>query len=207
MTDFLQVLLSELERFGQMNDSTIQDRPRRMLNITRDTGEFLSVLVRAMSAGRILEIGTSNGYSTLWLANAARATGGIVTTVEHSAYKVAMAQENFSRSGLASYITLLHDDAGRVLAASANASFDLVFLDSERPEYPGLWPDLKRVLRPGGLLVVDNATSHAEQLAPFVVLVNADADLTTSLVPVGNGEFLAVKRGREEPSPSGRERS
>jgi predicted O-methyltransferase YrrM len=207
MTDSLQVLLSELERFGEMNDSTIQDRPRRMLNITRDTGEFLSVLVRAMSAGRILEIGTSNGYSTLWLANAARATGGIVTTVEHSAYKVAMAQENFSRSGLASYITLLHDDAGRVLAGSADASIDLVFLDSERPEYPGLWPDLKRVLRPGGLLVVDNATSHAEQVAPFMALVNADADLTTSLVPVGNGEFLAVKRGREEPSPSRRERS
>ena len=196
MTESLQVLLSELERFGEMNDSTIQDRPRRMLNITRDTGEFLSVLVRAMFARRILEIGTSNGYSTLWLASAARATGGTVTTVEHSSYKVAMAQQNFSRSGLASYITLVHDDAGRVLANSADALFDMVFLDSERPEYPGFWPNLKRALRPGGLLVVDNATSHAEQVAPFMALVKADAELTTSLVPVGNGEFLAVKSGR-----------
>jgi len=202
--DSLEALKAELERFGASNDAATTERRRSMLNITRETGEFLRVLVHATAAKRVLEIGTSNGYSTLWLANAARATGGIVTTVEHSAYKVAMAQENFSRSGLASYITLLHDDAGRVLAASANASFDLVFLDSERPEYPGLWPDLKRVLRPGGLLVVDNATSHAEQLAPFMALVNADADLTTSLVPVGNGEFLAVKRGREETSPSGR---
>jgi predicted O-methyltransferase YrrM len=196
MTDSLQVLLSELERFGEMNDSTIQDRPRRMLNITRDTGEFLSVLVRAMSARRILEIGTSNGYSTLWLASAAHATGGTVTTVEHSDYKVAMARENFSRSGLASCITLVHDVAGRVLAGSADASFDLVFLDSERHEYPGFWPNLKRVLRPGGLLVVDNATSHAAQIAPFIALVKADDDLTTSLVPVGNGEFLAVKDSR-----------
>jgi predicted O-methyltransferase YrrM len=196
MGETLQVLLSELERFGEMNDSTIQDRPRRMLNITRDTGEFLVVLVQAMSARRILEIGTSNGYSTLWLASAARATGGTVTTVEHSGYKVAMARENFSRSGLASYITLVHDDAGRVLAATADASFDMVFLDSERPEYPGFWPNLKRALRPGGLLVVDNATSHAEQVLPFIALVNADADLTTSLVPVGNGEFLAVKNLR-----------
>lgn len=68
----LQELLRELEAFGQQNDQTIAERPRRMLNITRDTGEFLSVIIRAMNARRILEIGTSNGYSTLWLASAAQ---------------------------------------------------------------------------------------------------------------------------------------
>jgi len=167
-----------------------------MLNITRDTGEFLSVLVQATAARRVLEIGTSNGYSTLWLANAARTTGGAVTTVELSDYKVGLARQNFSRSGLAASITLVQDDAGRVLERAVDASFDLVFLDSERPEYPGWWPHLKRVLRPGGLLVVDNATSHPEQMAPFVALVKADTDFTTSLVPVGNGEFLAVKAVR-----------
>ena len=196
MTTSLQVLLSELERFGQANDNATVERPRRMLNITRDTGEFLSVLVQATLARRVLEIGTSNGYSTLWLASATRATGGAVTTVEISDYKIGLAQQNFSRSGLAASITLVQDDAGRVLERAVDASFDLVFLDSERPEYPGWWPHLKRVLRPGGLLVVDNATSHPEQMAPFVALVNADADFTTSLVPVGNGEFLAVKAVR-----------
>jgi predicted O-methyltransferase YrrM len=196
MTESLQVLLSELERFGEANDNATTERPRRMLNITRDTGEFLSVLVQATAARRVLEIGTSNGYSTLWLANAARAMGGSVTTVELSDYKVGLARQNFSRSGLAASITLVQDDAGRVLERAVDASFDLVFLDSERPEYPGWWPHLKRVLRPGGLLVVDNATSHPEQMAPFVALVKADTDFTTSLVPVGNGEFLAVKAVR-----------
>ena len=196
MTESLQVLLAELERFGEANDSATAERSRRMLNITRDTGEFLSVLVRAISARRVLEIGTSNGYSTLWLASAARATGGAVTTVEISDYKVGLARQNFSRSGLASCITLVQDDAGRVLERAGDASFDLVFLDAERPEYPGWWPHLRRVLRPGGLLVVDNATSHPEEMAPFVALVKADADFTTSLVPVGNGEFLAVKAAR-----------
>jgi predicted O-methyltransferase YrrM len=196
MTASLQALLSELERFGEANDNATAERPRRMLNITRDTGEFLSVLVQATSARRVLEIGTSNGYSTLWLASAARAIGGAVTTVELSDYKVGLARQNFSRSGLASFITLVQDDAGRVLERAGDASFDLVFLDAERPEYPDWWPHLKRVLRPGGLLVVDNATSHPEQMAPFVALVKADADFTTSLVPVGNGEFLAVKAAR-----------
>jgi len=196
MTESLQGLLSELERFGEANDNATAERPRRMLNITRDTGEFLSVLVQATSAQRVLEIGTSNGYSTLWLASAARATGGAVTTVEIADYKVSLARQNFSRSGLAASITLVQDDAGRMLKRAGDASFDLVFLDAERPEYPGWWLHLKRVLRPGGLLVVDNATSHPEQMAPFVALVKADADFTTSLVPVGNGEFLAVKAAR-----------
>jgi predicted O-methyltransferase YrrM len=196
MTESLQVLLSELERFGAANDNATAERPRRMLNITRDTGEFLAVLIQATSARRVLEIGTSNGYSTLWLASAAGAIGGAVTTVELSDYKVGLARQNFSRSGLAASITLVQDDAGRVLERAGAASFDLVFLDAERPEYPGWWLHLKRVLRPGGLLVVDNATSHPEQMAPFVALVKADADFTTSLVPVGNGEFLAVKAVR-----------
>jgi predicted O-methyltransferase YrrM len=107
-----------------------------------------------------------------------------------------LAHQNFSRSGLASCITLVQDDAGRVLERADDSSFDLIFLDAERPQYPDWWPSLKRVLRPGGLLVVDNATSHPEQMAPFIALVKADADFTTSLVPVGNGEFLAVKAAR-----------
>jgi predicted O-methyltransferase YrrM len=198
----LDELLSELERFGKANDGANAERPRRMLNITRDTGEFLAVLVRATVARRVLEIGTSNGYSTLWLASAAGAIGGSVTTVELSEYKIGLAIANFARSGLARYITLLHEDAGRVLQRSADGAFDLVFLDSERPEYPGWWPHLKRVLRPGGLLVVDNATSHAAEMAPFVALVAADVSFVTSLVPVGNGEFLAVKAEKAWSDPT-----
>jgi predicted O-methyltransferase YrrM len=195
----LDALLAELEEFGRKNDATIIERPRRMLNITRDTGELLAVLVTAMNARRVLEIGTSNGYSTLWLAKAAQAIGGAVTTIEKAEMKIAMARATFARSGLAALITVVHDDAGEVLRRTGDAAYDLVFLDSERPEYPGWWPDLRRVLRPGGLLVVDNATSHPEQMAPFVALVAADRTFTTSLVPVGNGEFLAVKAG---PPPS-----
>ena len=196
MSASLDSLMAELERFGESNDAVTAERPRRMLNITRDTGEFLSVLVRAMFARQVLEIGTSNGYSTLWLAEAATDIGGSVTSVEFSEFKVKLASDNFARSGLSSVISLIHDDAGRVLERAAPHSFDLVFLDSERPEYPGLWSNLRRVLRPGGLLVVDNAISHPEQMAPFVALVKADAEFKTSLVPVGNGEFLAVKARR-----------
>ena len=193
MVDTLQNLLTELEQFGRDNDSATSERPRKMLNITRDTGEFLTVLVRAALARRVLEIGTSNGYSTLWLASAAQDIGGSVTTVEKSQYKIDLAATNFAHSGLASSISQVHDDAGRLLERSADGAFDFIFLDSERPEYSGWWPHLRRVLRRGGLLVVDNATSHPAEIAPFVALVKADAEFITSLVPVGNGEFLAAR--------------
>jgi predicted O-methyltransferase YrrM len=193
VSDPLDTVLAELERFGKANDASTTEYPRRMLNVTRDTGEFLAVLIRAMLARRVLEIGTSNGYSTLWLASAARAIGGLVTTVELAEHKIKLASANFVRAGLARYISIVHDDAGRVLERLSSNTFDLVFLDSERLAYPKWWMDLRRVLRPGGLLVVDNATSHPEELTPFVTLVKADAAFFTSLVPVGNGEFLAVR--------------
>lgn len=193
MSDALESLKRELERFGEANDAATAERSRKMLNITRDTGGFLSVLVRATQARRILEIGRSNGYSTLWLAEAARAVGGKVTTVEVSEYKVGLASANFERSGLAAWIELVRDDAGRVLERLPDASCDFLFLDSKRTEYPPWWPHARRLLRDGGLLVADNAMSHAEEIAAFVALVKADPMFVCSLVPVGKGEFLAVK--------------
>lgn len=189
----LQALKDELARFGADNDARESERGRRMLNITADTGEFLSVLVRFGQARRVLEIGTSNGYSTLWLAEAAAAIDGHVTTLEYAEDKVAMARATFARSGLDAHITLVHADAGSWLLQAADASIDLLFLDSDRGQYAGWWPQLRRVLRPGGLLVVDNATSHATQMAPLRALLDADPAFGTSLVPVGNGELLAVR--------------
>ncbi|CAD5261409.1 MULTISPECIES: O-methyltransferase [Halomonadaceae] len=195
MSETLQELLAELEQFGQQNDAAISERPRRMLNITRDTGEFLSVLVQATDAQRVLEIGTSNGYSTLWLAQAVQRIGGHVTTVELSEFKLEMALRNFERSGLSDVITQHRGEAGGFLERLDDACFDLLFLDSKRSDYVNWWPNIQRVLRKGGLLVVDNATSHADEMADFMALVSADPDFTTCTVPVGNGEFLATRCG------------
>ncbi|AQU85108.1 MULTISPECIES: O-methyltransferase [unclassified Halomonas] len=192
MSEALRELLIELEQFGQENDAAISDRPRRMLNITRDTGEFLSVLAQAMNAQCILEIGTSNGYSTLWLAQAVHNIGGLVTTVEQSDFKIELAAKNFARSGLSEFITQHHGEAGELLESMADANVDLLFLDSKRSEYVPWWPNIKRVLRKGGLIVVDNATSHADEMTTFMTLVSADPDFTTCTVPVGNGQFLAT---------------
>ena len=189
----LDALKAELERFGAAHDAATSDRALRMFNITRGTGEFLGVLVRATAARRVLEIGTSNGYSTLWLAEAAASIGGSVTTVEVAEEKIALALRNFARSGLTRWIESVREDAASFLEGSAAGWYDLIFLDSERPLYPSWWPALRRALRAGGLLIVDNAISHREQMAPFVSILMADAGFATCCVAVGKGEFLAAK--------------
>lgn len=193
MTKSLETLRAELERFGESNDSAVDDRARRMFNITRDTGEFLKVLVLATAARRILEIGTSNGYSTLWLAEAAQAIGGSVTTLEFADHKAALASANFARSGLAQVISLVIDDAGHFLQRVEKSAYDLIFLDSERDEYVAWWPEVRRALRAGGLLIVDNATSHPAELLGLRTLLASDPEFTTCLVPVGKGELMALK--------------
>ena len=111
----LRSLLQELERFGEENDARATRRPEKMLNVTPDTGELLAVLVVATKARRVLEIGTSNGYSTLWLADAARSVGGTVTTVDILPNKAEMARQNLARAGLSGWVRQEVADAGAFL--------------------------------------------------------------------------------------------
>jgi predicted O-methyltransferase YrrM len=191
----IDTLLSELEAFGNSNDAAHTERAHRMLNITRDTGELLAVLVHARGARRLLEIGTSNGYSTLWLARATQALGGSVVTVEKAQDKFDMARANFERAQLQGVIGQLLADAGDVLRDAADGAYDLIFLDSARSLYQQWWPQLDRALAAGGVLVVDNASSHYADMAGFIETIRADSRYTTCLATVGKGEFLAVKAG------------
>ncbi|MFZ5824757.1 MAG: O-methyltransferase [Bacillota bacterium] len=195
MDERLKALLHELYRAGEANDARVTDRSGKMLNITPETGEFLSLMIQAVKARSILEVGTSNGYSTLWLADAARYTGGHVTTLELSPEKAELARANFERAGLADRIALVVGDAGEHLRQAVNGAYDLIFLDSERTLYLGWWLDLQRVLAPGGLIIVDNALSHASEIAPFRSLVEATPGYEHSLLPLGKGEWLILKQG------------
>jgi predicted O-methyltransferase YrrM len=189
----VQQVLDELADFGRDNDAHVTERARRMLNITPETGQLLRILVRAMDARRVLEIGTSNGLSTLWLAWATEETDGHVETIDSSADKHAMARVNFERAGLAHRISLHLGRALDVLASLAGP-YDLIFLDADRASYLDYLPHLLRLLRPGGLLVTDNVVSHASEVTEFLARLRADGRLDTVTVPVGNGEELTSKR-------------
>jgi predicted O-methyltransferase YrrM len=189
----LRALLDELAAFGRENDERETARERRMLNITPDTGRLLAILARSTGARRVLEVGASNGYSTIWLADAARDTGGHVTTIERSPEKAASARANLSRAGLTGWVTL-HEGDAHVVLAELSGAFDLIFLDADRASYHTYLERLLALLRPGGLLVTDNAVSHAEELVEFLARIRADDRLDSVTLPIGNGEELTYKR-------------
>jgi predicted O-methyltransferase YrrM len=188
-----QTFLDELYAHGRAHDEQREDRLQRLRNVEPETAELLGVLVRAMNAMRVLEVGTSNGYSTIWLADAAEAVGGTVLSIEIEADRTAQAAGNLTEAGVADFVELRTQDAAEALASFADGAFDLIFLDAERPLYAGYWPDLIRALRPNGLLVVDNTLSHAKELVEFSELVYSAPQVTSTVVTVGAGVLLVVK--------------
>ncbi len=193
MDDTLLTALDELHRYGTAHDAGLADRLERLRNVEPDTARVLSVLVQALAARRLLELGTSNGYSTLWLADAVRSVGGRLVTVDVDAARSALAAQNLDRVGLRELVELRVEDAAVTLRETPDGALDLIFLDAERPAYASYWPDLVRVLRPGGLLAVDNVLSHADQVADFRALVRADARVSEAVVPTGAGLLLVVR--------------
>jgi predicted O-methyltransferase YrrM len=163
-----------------------------MLNITPETGRLLWLLVKATAAARVLEVGTSNAYSTIWLADAARLMGGRVTTLEYDTAKLEAARSNLARAGLLEHVEIIPGRAADSLAALAGP-FDLIFLDADRENYLGYLASIVPMLRSGGLLVTDNATSHVHELAGFLAAVESHPQLFAVTLPIGNGEQVAVK--------------
>jgi predicted O-methyltransferase YrrM len=166
---------------------------QRLRAITPDTGEFLLTLALAIRARTIVEVGTSGGYSGLWLALAARETGGRLTTFDVDPAKVARARATFEEAGLADVVDSRHEDGVAGLAGFED-TVDLVFLDAEKDLYEAALEPAIRALRRGGVLVADNLTTHIAQLAGFRDRALADDRLVGLVVPIGKGELVAVRR-------------
>ncbi len=185
-------LAEELYAVSREHDAAQSDRLDRYRNVEPETAELLGVLIRAAGARRILELGTSNGYSTIWLADAAQSTGGHVLSVELDPGRTELARANLVAADLEDRVELRTEDAGAVLAGAGDGAWEFVFLDAERPAYPGYLPDLLRTLAPRGVLAIDNVQSHAHELVEFTALIEREPHLTQTVVPVGAGLRLAV---------------
>ena len=167
-------------------------RAERLRAISPEVGELLCTLVLAIGARAIVEIGTSGGYSTLWLAAAAARTGGPVTAFEVDPAKVERASTAFAEAGVDQVVDLRHQD-GLDGLEGFSGDVDLVFLDGEKEGYEAFVAPIVRALRVGGMLVADNLVSHAEALEGFRRAALGHPELSGLVVPIGRGEVLAVK--------------
>ena len=187
-----RALADELYAASREHDAAQAYRLDRFRNVEPDTAELLGVLIRATGARRILELGTSNGYSTIWLADAAQATGGRVVSVDVDASRTELARASLAAAGVDVRVELRIEDAALTLAGTPDEAWEFVFLDAERPAYPAYLPDLVRTLAPGGVLAIDNVQSHAHELVEFTALIEREPRLTQTVVPIGAGLRLAV---------------
>jgi predicted O-methyltransferase YrrM len=187
-----RVIAAEVFAAGRDYDAGQPDRLSRLRNVEPETAELLAVLVRATRSRRILEVGTSNGHSTLWLADAAEAVGGHVETLDIDPRRTEAARANLERAELSTVAECRTIGAAQALAEYPDAAWDFVFLDAERPEYSGYWPNLRRALAPGAALAIDNAISHESELQTFKRLLGDDPRVTSALVPIGAGLIVAV---------------
>jgi predicted O-methyltransferase YrrM len=193
MNEARRQIAAQLYARSREHDRAHSDRLERFRNVEPATAELLGVLIRATGARSILELGTSNGYSTIWLADAAEASGGLVVSVDVDGTRTELARANLREAGLESRVELRTEDAAGTLAESGNGTWEFMFLDAERPAYASYVPDLVRTLSPGGLLAVDNVLSHEGELVEFTRVIEAEPALTLAVVPVGAGVRLAVR--------------
>ena len=185
--------LDDLHARGRAHDDAEPDPARKRRNLDPETARLVSILVRSGGRRRLLEVGTSNGYSTTWLAWAARATGGRVTSIDRSAEKHAEADANLRRAGLRDLVDLLPGDATEVVA-SLPGPFDLVLFDADRTSAPAQLADLLPRLAPGALVLADNALSHPAEIAGYLAAISARPEFDHVVVPIGKGLSVAYLR-------------
>src|SRR5579862_8983160 len=182
----LRAFLHELEETGQHNDVQEQDRAYKMLNLEPETAHFLSILIRSSHRTRLLEIGTSNGYSTIWLAWATQVFGGHLTSIDRSQHKHILADENLRRAGLRDTVTLISGDATQIVA-DLPGPFDCIFFDADRFSAPAQLALLLPKLTPDALLLADNVNSHPNEIAGYLKAIADLPDFDHTVLPVGKG--------------------
>ena len=192
IADRVLTRMQTLEGLDSKDRADGTPRLQRLRQIPPETGKFIAMLAATAPVGQWIEIGTSAGYSTLWLALACRETGHRVTTFEVLPAKVKLARETFSMAGVEDAVELVAGDAREHLGRIGEISF--CFLDAEKEVYADCYEAVVPKLVTGGLLVADNAINHREALGPMLDRALSDERVDAMVVPVGKGELVCRKR-------------
>ena len=188
----LRDLLADLHERGQEHDARQERHDDKLRNLEPETAALLAVLVRSSGRRRLLEIGTSNGYSTIWLAWAAGATGGRVTSVERDPGRRGLADENLRRASLRELVDLRLGDAAKVVG-DLSGLFDLVFFDADRVSAPAQLDLVVPKLAPDVMILADNVLSHPEEVAGYLEALEGLPGFDRIVVPVGKGLSIAYR--------------
>lgn len=193
--------IEEQEKFEQENPYEIPNS-EKVLAIGRNTGIFYNILLQSMDAKKILEIGMSAGYSTIWFAEAiSKKTGGKIITIDQDKKKIERAKRNFEEAGLSDLIDIRNGDALEVILdikneSNSSESFDFVFIDADKERYIQYFDAILPMVKPGGLIGADNIL-FPERFQKFSNLyvkhVRNNPKIRSVTIPIDNGEELSLK--------------
>lgn len=186
---------ADAQRMADLGPAGFAIRDEFLLPVGAEAGRFIHALILARRPGRILELGTSYGYSTLFLADAARAVGGQVVTMELADYKQAHAREQLKAAGLADYVDFRCGDALTLLAAD-QGPWDIVLLDIWKELYLPCFESFYPKLAEEAVILSDNMVEPAmarDDVRTYREAVRSRSDLQTVLLPIGSGMELSVK--------------
>lgn len=174
---------------------------KRMLAITRDTGIFYNTLLKIQKPKKILEIGTSFGYSTLWFASAIGKKSKIIT-VEKNPKKIKFAKKNFQKAGVSDMIEIKEGIAKDMLiqlgkSKRTKESFDFIFIDADKEEYPFYFDICLPMLKKGGIIAADNIIfprKFKKHIKKYLEHINEIKDIQSITIPIGNGQEISFKK-------------
>ena len=185
--------LEAIERQYDVRDDAVP-------SIGPEVGKLLGLIARATGAKRVMEFGTSLGYSTVWLAEAMRATGGKLISIEVNKKLYEATRENINQAGLADYVDLIYGDAKKIIY-EVEGPFDMILQDSAKPLYPVMLDKCVDLLRMNGVLAADDGLflplgyeeENASPMHEYNKMVFADHRLYSTILPIGDGLTLSVK--------------
>lgn len=170
----------------------LEETAKQYTNIAPENGQFLYILIRSIQAQNVLEVGTSNGYSTIWLASALRETDGRLITLEIDQERAKEAQSNLTEVGLDDLVEIRVGNALDEIP-KCGSIFDLVFLDAEKEQYLRYLELVLPNIRKGGLVVADDTVTMRDEMLDYVDFVFNTPLLNSVDIPLDDGIILSYK--------------
>lgn len=178
----------------------LEQTRKEFWNIDRATANFLNMLIKMHNSKNVLELGTSNGYSAIWLADALRHTGGKLTTIEFWDKRQSVAKENFKICKVDSFIEPLLgsalailDEMGSEVKQGTREPFDFIFIDANKLEYIEYFHKIDPLLKFGGIIAADNTISHAKKVEPYIKALEEHPNYQNQMLNFEAGLFLSYK--------------
>ena len=203
MRENIKSVLKKLGKQSELEKSEkIQiNHDERMLTISNETGEFFNILLKAMKAKKILEVGMSVGFSTLWFADAILANNGKIVTIEENQDKITRAKKNFEEAGVSAQIEIQEGKALQILhklatSESEQQQFDFVFLDADKENNIEYFDLVLPLVRVGGIIATDNILYPEEfrpEMKKFTEYIKSKPNVQTMTLDLGNGEEISIK--------------